>query len=471
MHPDESSTNAPVPPLRAPNAAAPNDPVRATPGLLRRASWQFMLAALLVQLPLVLNHGYFSHDELQWLAYADVPWPEIPWNGWFDFEPFQYRPLTFNLWLLLSKLFGYSPVTMHLLRVLAGAAVALLLRATLCELGVPTARASIAALAFLLLPETSYAHAWIGTYADSLCLGFGLGALLLTLRADSATRVATVRSALAASVLTALALASKESAVLLPALLVLAALRRRDRVLAAAIAGSALVVALYLVLRLDTILYGPRDGSVYAWSTGHIPARLVEYAMYPFEFDRFDATGAFWDAHRRFAVMCWLATVTVAASAGWRALAAFCAGWVLALGPVLILTFSATHYAYLAAAFLCGFFAITWQRMPTLARLTLAGLTLLALVHGQWVAAEMRRIGDIQHNLYEDLLPLLANRTTTVYIKAERASEDIILRRLVFRIPSYRQVPLGERVVSIEHDDPTHAEFVMNPVGRLSQAR
>src|SRR5262249_4364908 len=139
------------------------------------------LIGLIVQLPLVLNLGYFNHDELQWLAFADQPSSEVPWSEWFDFTPFQYRPLTFNLWLLLSRWFGYQPVLMHLIRVLCGLGIALMLRAALLRFGASRASASVAALVFLLLPEVVYTHGWIGTYADSLFLAFTLGSILLTL--------------------------------------------------------------------------------------------------------------------------------------------------------------------------------------------------------------------------------------------------------------------------------------------------
>ena len=42
------------------------------------AGWLLFAAAVLLQLPLALNPGYFSHDELQWAAFAadrvHVPW-------------------------------------------------------------------------------------------------------------------------------------------------------------------------------------------------------------------------------------------------------------------------------------------------------------------------------------------------------------------------------------------------------------
>lgn len=474
MQPEESSTRpsaaaASAAPLLPQVVAAFESALRAALGALTRTRWLFV-AALIVQLPLVFNPGYLSHDELQWLAFSDQPsWSLLPWNGWFDFRPFQYRPLTFNLWLLLSHLFGYSPMTMHLLRVLAGVIVALLLQATLLGFGVTAARASIAALVFLLLPEVVFTHAWIGTYADSLCLGFALGAILLTLRAGTATSaVAMLRTSLAVSVLTALALASKESAVLIPVLLVLVAAKRRDRVLAVAIASSALVVSAYLLLRLDTILYGPRDGGGYAWSIGNIPRRLAEYAMFPFEFDRFEATGAAFDTHRLLATLCWLVMAGVAATAGWRVFVAFCLGWMIALGPTLILSFSSSQYGYLAAAYLSGFFAVTWPDLRGVARTALAGAVLLAVVHGENIADEMRRIGRIQHNLYAELPQLVATHAAPLRIKAERVQEDIILRRLLFDIPSYRRIPLGDRLISADHDTAT-ADYVMREDGRLRQ--
>src|SRR6185312_634823 len=58
----------------------------------------FLLVACVLSLPLVWNPGYFSHDELQWLAFADQPTlAQIHWSAWVNLSPFQYRPLTFNL--------------------------------------------------------------------------------------------------------------------------------------------------------------------------------------------------------------------------------------------------------------------------------------------------------------------------------------------------------------------------------------
>src|SRR5690242_20539969 len=40
----------------------------------------FLVFAFVLQLPLVLNSGYYNHDELQWISFADQPaFREIPW--------------------------------------------------------------------------------------------------------------------------------------------------------------------------------------------------------------------------------------------------------------------------------------------------------------------------------------------------------------------------------------------------------
>ncbi|MEP7098560.1 MAG: hypothetical protein ABI748_12920, partial [Dokdonella sp.] len=76
---------------------------------------------VVLQLPLVCNPGYFSHDELEWWARASVAgWAQLPWVSWTAVADFQYRPLTFNLWLLLAHGFAAKPYLMHLIVVSLG---------------------------------------------------------------------------------------------------------------------------------------------------------------------------------------------------------------------------------------------------------------------------------------------------------------------------------------------------------------
>ena len=83
------------------------------------------LVAFLAQWPLVANPGYFSHDELEWGSFAaQTP---VPWVSWLDIGAFQYRPLTFNLWLWLSRRLFDTPQLFHALLVAWGAGNATLL--------------------------------------------------------------------------------------------------------------------------------------------------------------------------------------------------------------------------------------------------------------------------------------------------------------------------------------------------------
>src|SRR5688572_33390367 len=85
---------------------------------LRRAvAWMLALLAFAFAHALLRgNPGYFSHDELQWAARAAAPDPaDSAATDWLAVDTFQYRPLTFRLWLLLSTLAFDTPWAMHAL--------------------------------------------------------------------------------------------------------------------------------------------------------------------------------------------------------------------------------------------------------------------------------------------------------------------------------------------------------------------
>src|SRR4051794_11207562 len=144
----------------------------AVPHLLERRAWRARATTLavfalvvLAQWPLVSNPGYFSHDELQWAARAGTQGP-IPWQSWTAVDAFQYRPLTFNLWLWLSRYLFAQPPLFHAVLVGWGAANAVLLMAVARRFDVARWPAACAALVFALGPFGAYVHGWVGTLAD-----------------------------------------------------------------------------------------------------------------------------------------------------------------------------------------------------------------------------------------------------------------------------------------------------------------
>ena len=426
-----------------------------SPGMTLRAghgAFVFLLIAFLIGLPLILNPGYFSSDELQWLAFADKSsLGNVPWNAWFDFSPFQYRPLTFNLWLLLSHFIGYQPIAMHLVRIVFGLAAAWLLRSLLLQLDVAPRRATLAGWIWLLIPYTVYTHGWVGTFGDSLCLIFMLLALrhaLLLPSTDSWKSI--IGNALPVAALTALALMSKESAIVFPAAMLIAVLRRRDRIGLAAFAASAAVALIYLGLRLQTILFPHVMADGYHWGLANIPARFAEYTVFPFLVGHFEVIASRTHLANWPALLLGLGIVFAASlGAGWRRCLVFWIGWIAALGPVLILDDVYNQYAYLAGAWACAFIAFIWERIPAALRMLMILPIAMLLVHGGQQIRDIRHIGTIQKNLYADLPGILAGTAQPVAIQAEHGRDDFILRRLLGDVPSYHRAPVAGRVLVV----------------------
>ncbi|TXH74682.1 MAG: hypothetical protein E6Q88_04145 [Lysobacteraceae bacterium] len=231
----------------------------------------------LAQLPLIFNPGYFSHDELQWAARADTPAGQrLPWFAWTAVETYQYRPLTFNLWLLLSRWWFEQPQLFHAVCVFWGAANAAMLAALGRRFGMGPTAAALGALAFALGPYAVFVHGWVGTMADLLWLSCALGIGLIVARVSRPWW-----AFCAAATLTLIGLLGKEAAITIPPLLAVAWwFDARKPAWMAATIGAGGVAAVYLGLRYQALLQSPRDGAQYALSAWHPPLRWIEYQLF-----------------------------------------------------------------------------------------------------------------------------------------------------------------------------------------------
>ncbi len=409
------------------------------------------VALLLVQLPLIVNPGYFSHDELEWWARATTTsWLQLPWVAWTDISVFQYRPLTFNLWLISAHVLAATPYAMHLLVVCFGCANALLLAACVEGAGASRLNAFAAAILFVLTPYVAYTHGWVATFADLLTLGAGL----LALRCLQSLVVPCRRhdgwlAGSAVVALTVLALLSKESAVVLPALLLTALYRHpRRRVVGAIVAASAMVVVTYLGLRLGVILNAPRASAGYTWSVANIPSRLTSYLLFPFTPPLFEVGPVLTKSLPRLfaAAACLVALVVSLASAGWRWPVAWIALIAALLAPVLVLDSSYNHYAYLASAAGVGVIAVLWPQLREPSRIVILVVATISSVHGVIVMSRMHQIGVAQRNFYADLLDHLATDGQTLAVGVGHGSDRWLLSRFLTGVPRYRGVAISARV-------------------------
>lgn len=408
------------------------------------APWLVLLLVFAAQLPLVLNPGYFSHDELQWAARA----AQGQGFAWTETGAFQYRPLTFNLWVWLSRHLFAQPQAFHAVLVAWGSANAALLCAVARRFGVAAWPAAIGALCFALGPYAAYVHGWVGCIADLTWLTCALLAAWIVLRVRAATVVA-----LAAAVLMATALLAKEAALAIPALGAVAwwfDRDRRPRWLAATLASGA-VAAAFLALRAEALLHAPREGAQYALALGHVPLRWVEYQLFPPLvplLETFTTLNAGVGPRIVAAALLWGALAWALWRAGGRLLAVFLLGGVAALAPVLPLGSSWNHYAYGFAAVASLCVAAAWPRTSAPGRAAIAAYAALVLLHGAAVMLGLHAVGRVQAVFSPALATAVRAHAGAQPLRLRPApgAREWIFARLTHDIPEYDGVPIGARV-------------------------
>ena len=188
-----------------------------------------------------------------------------------------YRPVTLLSYAVQRWVQGPSASGLRLVNILLHAAVTLLLLEWLLALGLDGRVSAAAAGLFAVLPIHVEAVTSIVGRAELLAAAFSLGAALAFLRA-SRERESRWRWGAASAAAFALALLSKESAAVLPALLLLAEAFRRDpespsplaawKRAAALAGGGAAILGAFLGLRLLLL------GSVIRATTG-LPSEAI----------------------------------------------------------------------------------------------------------------------------------------------------------------------------------------------------
>lgn len=418
--------------------------------------WMLLAATfacvLIAQAPLVLNPGYFSHDELQWASFA------AQHSGWYfrdylwsGLQTFQYRPLTFSLWLWLSDAFFGRPYVFHGLIVAWGAVNTAMLALLLRRFGVSMAASLGGALVFALGPFAMHTHGWVGTIGDLTWVGCALAIGLLAQRERGAA--VTVAGSAA---LTVIGLLAKESAIVIPALTALGwLLLGRRRGWALATAGASVPVVAYLALRLGVLLFSPREAANYGWSLAFAPLRWLEYQLFPSIPTRLGITALFGkgagDARVWVAGLVWLALAWTFWRVGPRWLLGFALLGAAALGPVLILAESANHYGYGFAAAIAGLAAAAWARVDRAGRIVILIAALLSVWHGVNVMRRMHEVGELQARFSPSMADAVAHADAhPVRLRAVDPGQQWIYLRLMHDIPSYAGVVIGDRVQLVE---------------------
>lgn len=435
----------------------PNHPPAAHP-------WRVFVAALALQLPLIANPGYYSHDELQWAAFAaagvDV--------SWFDAATFQYRPLTFKLWMALSRALFDTPMLFHAVLVAWGSLNAAMLCAAGRGFGMRPWPAAMGALAFALSPYAVYTHGWVGCIADLIWVSCALLAVLCLQRGDKAWM-----AAICAALFTAIGLLAKEAALAIPALLAVAWwFDSRKRKWLVAMLASGAIAALYLGLRLETLLHAPREGVQYGISPFNLPLRWLEYQVFPPIVPLIETfTTLRRIAPALVAAVLWSALFAALWQASRRLATLFLLGGIAALLPVLPMGSSFNHYAYGFAAVASMAVSAAWSPATHAGRIAIAAFALLTVLHGGYVMWRMQQVGRIQSVFSPALAQAVRDQAggDQVSLRLDPKAKEWVFHRLTHGIPRYGGVEIGDRVRLVDANQ--QADYIVQPDGRLQPAR
>lgn len=416
-------------------AIRPDSPRMSPSPSLRPLAWLLaVLAIALTQVMLLTNPGYLSHDELQWGARAATAgFNQLPWVGWTQIAAFQFRPLTFNLWLALSWLAFDTPVAMHGLWLALGFGVCTLLYLTLRRLRAPAPLALAGSMAFAVNPFAIYVHGWVATLGELLWVGAALATAwgVLGRRRDD------LRPAFAIAFIgTTIALLAKEAAIAMGPLLLLAWLMSgRERRWLGALLGSTVPTAVYLALRLPVLLFAPRPNGAYAWSLDSMPLRWAEMQLWPFLVTTFELAGV---AHASIARLVLAATIaTVLALCVWRAgghrnALAYLLGGALALAPALLLEVGYPQYGYGYSVLVTVCLTLAWPRLHIRWRWLIAIALLMSVWHGVNVQRELRRVGALQARFTPSLRTAAASpNAADIALYVQRAGDVGLYGRLI----------------------------------------
>jgi len=321
---------------------------------------------------LIANPGYYSHDELQrydffiqhgFRAYLEA-YSTLHVGSGFGFP---VRPFSFFVQGLQNFALRDYPVFVHLSAVLVTATVASLYFRLCTAFGLSRRLALASALIFLASPLSALATGWSAALMDQWYVLFGLLALLATKRLldGASSGFAELAAIFACSVL---ALLSKETAIVLPALLAAFVVqdrhRLRERRFWLAFAAWSLPVVAYAAFRFVAIKssFATGDANPYAASVAEIPSSLFVYFAYPFH--PLITEAGTWVFQSRTALTLAVGFHILVVALVWRVASlrmalAYLAGYFVFLFPVLFIAIKGSHYLYgsslvlsLAVAFL-----------------------------------------------------------------------------------------------------------------------
>lgn len=392
-------------------------------GLQARPYRFLALFAILANLILICNPGYYNHDE--WQRYDTIVAKGFPFYmrtygslrvGVTFGTPI--RPLGFFEEGLTARWMPSDPALLHGIDVLLHMLIALAMLRALLVCGLARPAAVLAAFIFCLSPLAMLATGWTAASFDQWYVLFTLTGVIVGMRIvqQGATGVRLLALLLASTA----AMLSKETAMAVPMALagcaVAVALLRGEPVrwrrvlLVGTIA--ALPVCAYLVIRAPALMRSlAMAAGPYKPGFGHVLPNLLAYLEYPF-LPRLGETVSIVlvpEPLRMAALLAHLVLLGLLAFAiNWKAALAYLFAYLVFLLPVLSIPGTGSHYLNASALALSAALAA----LIVLPRRNLTGTIVRALAclalalttwHAIFLQTSIRRDGVCQRNFLTDL--------------------------------------------------------------------
>jgi hypothetical protein len=418
------------------NTDAPN------PGYLRTINTYALIAAVTIvaNLLTIANPGFQSHDE--WQIYDFVR--KYGLNFFLRAYIRVYagsefgtpvRPLGFLQQGLLSQWMPSAPIVPHLFSVGLLMVTGLLLFRVLTAAAVNRQRAVAAAILFGTSPLTAFATGWTAALFDPWYALFALLAAWAVVsiidRGFSVLRVA------ALAVASALAILSKETAIILPAaagalalsisLLRGAPLQWRKAFLIGVISASP--VLCYLAIRFPAIMVTLHGNSALAYppSIANVPGNLLGYFAFPALISTAELPPiAFLHTTPLLAALAvhLLIIFGLLIRLGWTAACAYVAAYFVFLMPVLTLPSPGSHYLYASGfatslALGCLLFDAAGRFRPGVVAIPAVACVSILCVHTIEIQRDLYDNGRCQHDFLLSLDLRMGETTGPIIIRAD----------------------------------------------------
>lgn len=407
-----------------------------------------LLFAMLSSLLVISNPGFFSHDELQKVdhiirfGFSDYMRNYVRFYQGVEFgQP--VRPFSFLVQGLVSLALPNYPVVVHLVDVLTHGVVAVLFFYAISEFRQGRQFAWVATLLFICSPLVTFAVGWPAALMDRFYVLFGLIAFI------ASARYVTLRGGpiylFLILVSSALAMLSKETAIVLPCVLCVFLIFPsvfkidRYRLLGVFIAWS-LPIGAFLGYRLVALVgsFGAQSSSPYAASFSNLAEGLFVYGVYPF-LPKLSEAGI-WRGLASGDLVGSVILHALLVAMLWRSFSLKIAifyvfAYYLFLAPVLLIPIKGAHYLYGSGMVLSSALAalLTLSPRRSMLRIQIPAYALIAVVlaHGFMNQLFIYRIGVCMNSAMISMegTYLAAHRPSTMRIRiAENAPGHILYR-------------------------------------------